>query len=176
LHGLYCAGTTGLPCHRKIQTLYLAGEWVRDICVPSVEMFPTNLTKLTLINSKLKKDPMPILERLQSLRILYLGFDSYKGTKLICLTGGFLKLQKLKLTLLPNLCHWDIEEGAMRTLTHLRIERCEKLHTLSELQKVPTLQKLFVTASPELLESMQGDKDVYKIEHIPYTKLSISHL
>jgi hypothetical protein len=169
-------GTTGLPCHRKIQRLYLAGEWVRDICVPSVEMFPTNLTKLTLIYSGLEEDPMPILERLWSLRILYLGPYSYVGTKLICLTGGFLNLKTLKLRYLENLCHWDIKEGAMPTLTHLQIEDCKKLHTLPELQKVPTLQELIVIPSRKLCESMQGDEDVYKIEHIPYTKLSISHL
>ncbi|XP_078158849.1 disease resistance protein RPP13-like [Carex rostrata] len=163
-------GTTDLPCHGKIQNLYLNGEWIRDICVPS-EMFPPNLTKLTLYCSKLEEDPMPILEKLLSLRILRLGTVSYVGIKLICSTGGFPNLEKLRLIELPNLCHWDIEEGAMPVLRHLGIDGCERLNALPELQKVPTLQELEVNyPSDELRESMQGDKDLHKIKHVPFVR------
>ncbi|XP_078158112.1 disease resistance protein RPP13-like [Carex rostrata] len=156
-------GTTDLPCHGKIQNLYLDGEWIRDICVPSVEMFPPNLTKLTLKWSKLEKDPMPILEKLLSLRILHLGARSYLGTKLICSTGGFPNLEILRLQWLPSLCHWDIEEGAMPVVRHLIIYNCERLNALPELQKVLTLQELVVNyPSREVRESMQGDKDLHK--------------
>ncbi|XP_078158846.1 disease resistance protein RPP8-like [Carex rostrata] len=165
-------GTIDLPCHGKIQNLYLQGEWMRDICVPSVEMFPPNLTKLTLQWSKLKEDPMPILEKLLSLRILHLGEYSYVGTKLICSTGGFRNLEKLRINLLLYLCHWDIKEGAMPVLRHLRINECKRLNTLPELQKVPTLQELVVIKpSRELRESMQGDKDLHKIHHIPFVRI-----
>ncbi|XP_078158117.1 disease resistance protein RPP13-like [Carex rostrata] len=164
-------GTTDLPCHGKIQNIYLRGEWMRDICVPSVKMFPSNLTKLTLMLSKLEEDPMPIVEKLLSLRILYLGYGSYVGTKLICSTGGFPNLEKLRLDRLPYLCHWDIKEGAMPVLRHLRIDGCGWLNTLPELQKVPTLQELVVNyPSDELRESMQGDKDLHKIKHIPFVR------
>ncbi|KAF3325379.1 disease resistance protein RPP13-like protein [Carex littledalei] len=163
-------GTTDLPCHEKIQKLSLSGEWGRNIFVPSVEMFPTNLTKLKLRYTRLEKDPMFILERLQSLRILHLGINSYMGTELICSTGGFPNLKNLKLKFLPNLCHWDIKVGAMPILTHLEINSCWKLHTLPELQKVRTLQELLVKyPSNELDESMQG-KDLYKIQHIQRIK------
>ncbi|XP_078158110.1 putative disease resistance RPP13-like protein 3 [Carex rostrata] len=164
-------GTTDLPCHGKIQNIYLRGEWMRDICVPSVKMFPPYLTKLTLILSKLEEDPMPIVEKLLSLRILYLGYGSYVGTKLICSTRGFPNLEKLRLDRLPYLCHWDIKEGAMPVLRHLRIDGCGWLNTLPELQKVPTLQELVVNyPSDELRESMQGDKDLHKIKHIPFVR------
>ncbi|XP_078166174.1 putative disease resistance protein At1g59780 [Carex rostrata] len=161
-------GTEDLPCHEKIQKLHLQGKaWVRDKCVLSVEMFPTNLTKLTLAYSMLEEDPMPILEMLQSLKILNLGHYSYVGTHLICSTGGFSNLEKLKLVSLPNLCHWDIKEGAMPILIHLKIDDCEMLHKLPELQKVQTLQELLLPwASPQLRESMQGE-DQHKFEHIP---------
>ncbi|XP_078158848.1 putative disease resistance RPP13-like protein 3 [Carex rostrata] len=164
-------GTTDLPCHGKIQNLYLDGEWIRDICVPSVEMFPPNLTKLTLKWSNLEEDPMPILEKLLSLRILHLDSYSYMGTKLICSTGGFPNLEKLKLHGLINLCHWDIEEGAMPVLCHLRFYQCYSLDALPELQKVPTLQELVVNyPSDELRKSMQEDKDLHKIKHIPFVR------
>ncbi|XP_078159337.1 putative disease resistance RPP13-like protein 3 [Carex rostrata] len=164
-------GTKDLPCHEKIQKLVLMGKWERNICVPSVEMFPTNLTKLKLIFSHLQEDPMPILERLQSLRILCLYDYSYVGTELICSTGGFPNLEKLNIVRLPNLHHWDIKEGAMSILRHLQIDYCKKLHVLPELQKVRTLQELTVY-SREIWESMQMQgKDVHKIEHIPSVRI-----
>ncbi|XP_078158928.1 putative disease resistance RPP8-like protein 4 [Carex rostrata] len=167
---LYFDGTTDLPCHGKIQKLCLRGFWnIRD--VPSVEMFPPNLTKLELIRSYLKEDPMPILEKLPSLRILILSYNSYVGTELICSTGGFLNLEKLSLICLQDLCHWDIKEGAMPILRRLKIDRCQLLNALPELQKVPTLQELVVNRpSRKLRESMQGDKDLHKINHIPFVR------
>ncbi|XP_078159334.1 putative disease resistance RPP13-like protein 3 isoform X2 [Carex rostrata] len=166
-------GTKDLPCHEKIQKLVLQGKWERNICVPSVEMFPTNLTKLKIVRSRLQEDPMPILERLQSLRILCLDFNSYVGTEFICSAGGFSNLEKLKLIYLPNLHHWDIKEGAMPILRHLEIGYCEKLHVLLELQKVRTLQELTVyKPSDELREGMQMQgKDVHKIKHIPSVRI-----
>ncbi|XP_078159336.1 putative disease resistance RPP13-like protein 3 isoform X2 [Carex rostrata] len=166
-------GTKELPCHEKIQKLNLDGKWERNICVPSVEMFPTNLTKLQLIRSGLQEDPMPILERLQSLRILHLNDGSYVGTVLICSTGGFPNLEKLKLYDLDNLHHWDIKEGAMPILRHLEIHCCFLLHVLPELQKVQTLQELTVVGpSRELWEGMQMQgKDVHKIKHIPSVRI-----
>ncbi|XP_078159340.1 disease resistance protein RPP13-like [Carex rostrata] len=166
-------GTKELPCHEKIQKLVLWGEWERNICVPSVEMFPRNLTKLKLAFSKLQEDPMPILERLQSLRILCLCYNSYVGTELICSTGGFPNLEKLELRWVHNLHYWDIKEGAMPILGHLQINYCKKLHVLPELQKVRTLQELTVSRpSLELWEGMQMQgKDVHKIKHIPCVRI-----
>jgi hypothetical protein len=136
-------------------------------------MLPTNLTKLKLTDSKLQEDPMPILERLQSLKILCLCFNSYVGTELICSTGGFPNLEILKLRELCNLHHWDIKEGAMPILRHLEIRYCKRLHVLPELQKVQTLQELTVVGpSRELREGMQMQgKDVHKIKHIPSVRI-----
>ncbi|XP_078159343.1 putative disease resistance RPP8-like protein 4 [Carex rostrata] len=176
-HGfLPFGGTKDLPCHEKIQKLVLRGEWERNICVPTVDMFPTNLTKLRLVSSKLQEDPMPILERLQSLRILCL-YGSYVGTVLICSTGGFPNLEKLKLGGLHNLHHWDIKEGAMPILRRLIIDDCYKLHVLPELQKVHNLQELTVEGpSRELWEGMQMQgKDVHKIKHIPSVSIRNYH-
>lgn len=161
-------GTSDISCHERIQCLYLSGEWARDLCVLSVEMLPKNLTKFTLEGSKLEQDPMPILERLQSLKILRLWGGSYVGTELICSTGGFLSLQKLELKELPNLQYWDIKEGAMAILSLLIIEGCFKMHALPELQNVPTLQDL--TLDKKLHESMQED-DHIKIKHIPSVRI-----
>ncbi|XP_078173287.1 putative disease resistance RPP13-like protein 3 [Carex rostrata] len=160
-------GTRGLPCHEKIQCLYLAGELGGPICVPNVEMFPTNLTKLRLECSRLWENPMPLFERLQSLRILQLRQHSYLGTELICSTRGLPKLEKLEIGNMPYLRHWYIKEGAMPILSHLKIDGCWMLLALPELQNVPTLKELLVCSlSPVLEERMQGE-DYYKIENIP---------
>ncbi|XP_078154112.1 putative disease resistance RPP13-like protein 3 isoform X2 [Carex rostrata] len=129
-------GTRDIPCHEKIESLCLSGEWAKDMWLPSVEMFPINLTKLVLLYSELEEDPIPILENLQSLRIFRLLSYSYMGTKLICSTGGFPNLKKLELASLPNLSHLDVKEGAMPILSHLIIGDCDELRTLPELPNV----------------------------------------
>lgn len=158
-------GTSNLPCHETIQCLYLAGMWPISI-VLTVGILPTNLTKFTLASASLRQDPMPVLEKLQSLRILRLLEDSYVGRELICSTGGFPSLQKLELESLPNLQNWHIKEGAMPMLHHLKIDWCDNLRMLPELQMVPTLQSLYVSnPSPELQRRMQSE-DQHKIRHI----------
>lgn len=158
-------GTNDMPCHDTIQCLYLAGMWPTGI-VLTLEMLPTNLAKCTLASSNLRQDPMPVLERLESLRILRLLEDSYVGRDMICSTGGFPSLQKLELESLPNLQNWHIEEGAMPVLRHLKIDWCDNLSMLPELQMVTTLQSLNIShPSPELQRRMQSE-DQYKIIHI----------
>jgi hypothetical protein len=157
--------TSDLPCHETIQCLYVAGVWPTSIAL-TVEMLPTNLAKFTLASASLRQDPMPVLEKLQSLRILRLLEDSYVGRDLICSTRGFPSLQKLELESLPNLQNWKIKEGAMPMLHHLKIDWCDNLCMLPELQFVPTLLSLYVShPSPELQRRMQSE-DQYKIRHI----------
>ncbi|KAJ4794056.1 Disease resistance protein RPP8 [Rhynchospora pubera] len=157
-------GTSDLPCHETIQSLYLFGQLASDLCVLNLHMLPTNLTKLTLLGSRIKEDPMSVLERLQCLTVLKLLEHSFMGAKLTCTEGGFPRLQTLKLDSLQNLRHWDIKEGAMPRLTHLEIGQCFQLCALPDLQKVPTLQNLILSTS--LHETIEA-KDHYKIKHIP---------
>ncbi|KAJ1698749.1 hypothetical protein LUZ63_007261 [Rhynchospora breviuscula] len=154
-------GTSELPCHEKIQCLGLWGEWARNVCVLSVEMLPTNLTKLTLFRSKLEHDPMPILEMLPSLRVLRLWSHSYCGRKLTCTKRGFPSLQILELKTLPNLRHWDIQRESMPRLCKLKITTCFELVEFPELQNVPTLQDLTLCNHTRMSE-----EDDYKIKHI----------
>ncbi|KAJ1704207.1 hypothetical protein LUZ63_003986 [Rhynchospora breviuscula] len=162
---LLSEGTRDLSCHETIQNLFLLGEWKRDLCVLNLEMLPTNLTKLTLRMSNLEEDPMPVLEMLQSLMILRLGFESFVGTKLTCTEGGFPRLQKLELFSLYNVSHWDIKEGAMPRLSHLKMVRLEELQVLTELQNVPTLRNLEL--DEHLYVISKEEENHYKIQHIP---------
>jgi hypothetical protein len=160
------SGTGDLPCHEQIQYISLWGKWLSGIAL-NVEMFPTNLTKFTLLNFKLEQDPMSILERLPSIRILRLWDSSYIGGELTCSAGGCPCLQKLEICFLLNLCCWDIKDGAMPALSHLKIYGCFELRELPELQKLPTLRHLIVHhPSGKLYDRMQS-ADSYKIKHIP---------
>ncbi|KAJ3708710.1 hypothetical protein LUZ61_012415 [Rhynchospora tenuis] len=156
--------TRGLSCHETIQSLYLGGRWKRDMCVLNLEMFPTNLTKLTLEGSDFEEDPMPILEMLQSLTVLRLRYKSFMGTKLTCTEGGFPSLQKLELRSLHNVSHWDIKERAMPKLTHLKMVDLINLGVLPELQNVQTLHNLELGKG--LYEKSGQPENHHKIQHI----------
>ncbi|KAJ4798394.1 Disease resistance protein RPP8 [Rhynchospora pubera] len=161
---LLSEGTRDLSCHKTIQSLHLNGKWEDDLCVLNLEMLPTNLAKLTLFESGLNGDPMPVLERLQSLTILRLREYSFIGTKLTCSEGGFPRLQKLELIRLPHVSHWDIEKGAMPRLSHLKMIRLNCLQVLPELQNVPTLQNIVL------------DQDLYEISGRPDNQYKIRHI
>ncbi|KAJ3684771.1 hypothetical protein LUZ61_013935 [Rhynchospora tenuis] len=169
LHGhpyvpLLSEGIRDLPCHKTIQSLFFSGEWARDLCVLNLRMFPINLTKLALIWSKMEDDPMPVLERLQSLKVLKLLDGAFQGRELTCTEGGFPVLQNLVLKWLNNLSHWNIKEGAMPRLTQLKIVECFQMQVLPDLQNVPTLQDLTLDKSHH--ERTMAE-DNYKIKHIP---------
>ncbi|KAF2318936.1 hypothetical protein GH714_011864 [Hevea brasiliensis] len=76
----------------------------------NLEHLPASLAKLTLINSQLKRDPMGILKKLPSLRILELYNNSYIGSKMVCSTHGFPQLETLSVKSLYELEEWEIEE------------------------------------------------------------------
>ncbi|GMN71245.1 hypothetical protein TIFTF001_054590 [Ficus carica] len=59
--------------------------------------FSPNLTKLTMVETQLKDDPMPTLERLPKLKILLLGYDSFVGTEMVCSRKGFPYLESLSI-------------------------------------------------------------------------------
>ncbi|KAJ4798392.1 Disease resistance protein (CC-NBS-LRR class) family [Rhynchospora pubera] len=162
---LLSEGTRGLSCHETIQNLFLDGRWKRNMCALNLEMLPTNLTKLTLMRSYLEEDPMPVLERLQSLTILRLYGQPFVGTKLTCLEGGFPRLQKLELISIFDVSHWDIKKEAMPRLSHLKMFRLEKLQVFPKLQNVPMLRNLEL--DERLYEKSGEQENYYKIQHIP---------
>ncbi|KAK4850499.1 hypothetical protein QYF36_007248 [Acer negundo] len=81
--------------------------------VLSEYQFPPTLTQLSLSNTELKDDPLPILEKLPNLEVLKLKRNSYKGRKLACHSGGFAQLRVLHLKSLLWLEEWTMESGAM---------------------------------------------------------------
>ncbi|CAL2279125.1 unnamed protein product [Prunus armeniaca] len=110
--------------------------------LPDPQQFPPNLVKLTLISSYLEEDSIVRLGRLPNLKMLLLGSDSYKWTKLVCSSSeGFPQLHILHLQSLLSLEELIVEEGAMMKLKNLKIDRCPRL------RKIPERFKLLTTYS-----------------------------
>lgn len=91
-----------------------------------------HITRLHLMVSGLEEDPMPVLEKIQTLRELLLHRRAFMGQELVCSATGFPKLIGLVLRNLPNFIKWRVEEGSMPVLTHLMIRNCPKLEELQE--------------------------------------------
>lgn len=134
--------------------------------------FPQSLTHLSLTNTKLKDDPMPVLEKLPHLLVLKLKQNSFSGRMLTCCSGGFPCLKVLHLKSMLWLDEWTMGTKAMRKLEHLIINPCAYLETLpEELWSIESLKKLKLWwPRPELKKRLRDfeDKEQYDIQLHPY--------
>ncbi|KAK9274862.1 hypothetical protein L1049_022116 [Liquidambar formosana] len=91
--------------------------------------------------------------------------------RVVCSAGGFQQLQVLG----KNLESLNVEEGAMRSLKMLELDRCLKLKMIPDgLQYITTLQKFTVyTCGQEHTSIIQHafGVDRWKINHIPSIEL-----
>ncbi|KAF8388701.1 hypothetical protein HHK36_025381 [Tetracentron sinense] len=127
--------------------LHFGGRFTEKLL--DLHEFPPNLTMLILDSCELDKDPLPMLEKLQNLKILKL-MSAYVGKNMVCSSGGFLRLQLLKVWSLKALEIWTVEEGAMQSLRVLELRGCEQLKMIPDgLMCVTALRELKVTYIPE---------------------------
>ncbi|KAI9186670.1 hypothetical protein LWI28_019696 [Acer negundo] len=140
--------------------------------VLSEYQFPPTLTQLSLSNTELKDDPLPILEKLPNLEVLKLKRNSYKGRKLACHSGGFAQLRVLHLKSLLWLEEWIMESGAMKKLECLLINPCAYLKQLpEELWHIKTFNQMELwSPRPELKPKLREVEDMerYDIQIYPY--------
>ncbi|XP_057802985.1 disease resistance RPP8-like protein 3 [Salvia miltiorrhiza] len=93
---------------------------------------PPNIESLTLIDSCLDEDPMPLLaEKLPKLKYLKLH-NAYTGQQMVILDDSFPLLQILCIEELWNLRNVHCGKYAMRTLEKLEIHDCPYLDTVPE--------------------------------------------
>nr|XP_017243167.1 PREDICTED: probable disease resistance protein RF9 isoform X1 [Daucus carota subsp. sativus] len=137
-----------------------------------------HITSLRLWESCLEEDPMPILEKIPTLRNLDLT-NAYVGKEMVCSANGFQNLERLVLWNLHNLVKWEIEKGSMPILLLLRIRRCRKLEELPEgLKFLSSLEKIEINGMPsdfnERVRVVDGEAgpDFYKVAHIPDLEIS----
>ncbi|KAG7994930.1 hypothetical protein I3843_01G083600 [Carya illinoinensis] len=155
----------------NIYQLRLTGRIER---LPEHDQISQHLAQLKLYETQLEEDPMLILEKLPNLKILYLADDAYTGTKMICSGGGFPQLESLILYGLKCLEEWEVEEGSMPELCHLKIGFCDRLGKVPDgLQFVRNLKKLEIVGMPPSFARRfgKGGQDFYKIEHVRSVKI-----
>lgn len=97
-----------------------------------LECFPPNLKSLTLSNTYLKwNDHMPMLAKMNSLKVLKLKSNAFIGIGWKAMDDGFPKLQFL---LIENtkLVNWKASTNHFPTLTSLVVKNCKELQDIPE--------------------------------------------
>ncbi|KAG6729708.1 hypothetical protein I3842_01G043900 [Carya illinoinensis] len=92
--------------------------------LPEHDKISPYLAKISLFMTNLKEDPMLILEKFPNLKILHLRKWAHTGRKMMCSVKGFPQLQSLIIEHLYCVEEWEVEEGSMPNLCHLKIQRC----------------------------------------------------
>ncbi|XP_058003945.1 probable disease resistance protein RF9 [Hevea brasiliensis] len=128
---------------KSLSSMYLLGRLKFEFVKSGI---PESLTYLTLSASRLKIDPMHMLQHLHNLKKLRLFSDSFVGKTMCCSSGIFPHLQVLKLWNLEHLETSNMTKGALPELTDLEIRSCRQLKMLpKEVQCMKNLKILRLT-------------------------------
>ncbi|CAF2337215.1 unnamed protein product [Brassica napus] len=139
--------------------------------LPNELQFPSRITSLSLSSCGLSEDPMPVLEKLHSLKIVSLELNAFAGRKIVCSKAGFPKLHTLEFSILDNLEEWIVEEESMPYLCHVEINDCRKLKSLPDgLRYITGLEEVRVGWMENAFKDklIQGGEDYFKIQHVSY--------
>ncbi|XP_075476591.1 putative disease resistance protein At1g58400 isoform X2 [Primulina tabacum] len=135
-----------------------------------------NIHTLSFFRSRILDDPMETLQHLPALRSLWLSWDAFDGTEMVCGSKGFPRLKSLRLWGLSNLEGWRVEEGAMPNLSELEIFRCPKLKMIPQgIIFMTSITDLTIWGMPNnFMERLRREgEDYHKISHIPFINLEI---
>ncbi|KAL9658892.1 hypothetical protein QQ045_015578 [Rhodiola kirilowii] len=154
----------------ELRRLYMAGQ---------LNSLPTwigshrKLVKIFLKFSKLKDDPLAILEQLPELVHIEL-LQAYQGSELFFKAGKFTKLKILGIVELTSLKAVKVENKAASNLERLILDGCEELKEVpSGIEHLLKLKELhFVNMPDQLIASIKSDtsseaKQCSKLYHIP---------
>ncbi|XP_078149111.1 disease resistance protein RPP13-like [Carex rostrata] len=153
------------PFYQHLQSLMLREESssLNNKLSLEVRMFPIHVTVLQLYDLQFKEDPLPVLEKLRSLRLLLL--EGEVNRKMSCSDGGFQQLHDLCFRSLTNLEEWEIKAGAMPILNNVYLFDCDKLRVPLGLQYLSNLKQLNIISCTELNEHKDEIRNICK--HVP---------
>ncbi|XP_047965784.1 probable disease resistance RPP8-like protein 2 [Salvia hispanica] len=97
----------------------------------SPNCFPPMIRYLTLANSSLDEDPMPVLENLSELGFVKLR-NAFTGEQMVVSKLGFAKLRVLCIGELWSLKSLQVGEGAIPKLERVEIQNCPRLKVLPQ--------------------------------------------
>ncbi|KAJ4794713.1 Disease resistance protein (CC-NBS-LRR class) family [Rhynchospora pubera] len=141
------------PFYHRLQTLNLLLNDQKKVAL-EVGMLPIHLTWLKLYIFS-QGDPMPVLEKLQNLRCLWLAGSGFQ--QMCCSSGGFVQLEELSLEL-KQVEEWEIEEGALPMLKQLFIFYCHLRRVPCGLQHLTLLQRLvWISWGPTISKTMENE-------------------
>ncbi|XP_062083794.1 putative disease resistance protein At1g50180 [Humulus lupulus] len=157
-----------VPMILSYPRIYKLKLYLPIVKLPEHSQFSPNLVKLQLRWNFLKHDPMPILEKLSSLRDLSLYKCSFVGNEMVCSKGGFPRLESLQFSDLYKLEEWKVEEGALSSLRSLEITSCGLRRVPDGLRYTTALEEMKITSMPrEFKERLEeGGEDFYKVHHV----------
>ncbi|KAJ1689293.1 hypothetical protein LUZ63_013448 [Rhynchospora breviuscula] len=134
-----------LQSHKNLKFLALSCYYGSDDTIVLDDgLLPPYLLELHLQYFKFESDPMPVLEKLGSLKILCISWSTIRKDKDVgirCSNGGFKQLEELNLER-AKLEKWEIQAGAMPMLKCLRAYGCDPLLPPAELIQLPSLRYL----------------------------------
>ncbi|KAG6402890.1 hypothetical protein SASPL_135104 [Salvia splendens] len=151
----------GLGTLQRVRTLKLDGRLDR---LPN--SFPYMLTSLTLANSCLNEDPMPLLGKLTRLLKLILR-NAYTGQQMYIHEFDFKALEVLCIENLLNLRNLQIEEAALKYLRKLEIRNCPCLDTLpKEVRSLYSLEELKMVTTKAISTKIRNSRSISKIRFV----------
>ncbi|XP_057802189.1 disease resistance RPP8-like protein 3 [Salvia miltiorrhiza] len=155
-----------MPCLDELRILYgLKTLKLDGLLARLPTSFPPELESLTLINSCLDEDPMPLLgEKLPELKYLKLR-NAYTGQQMVILGDGFPGLEKLCIEELWNLRNVRYVKNAMGNwLMKLEIHDCPYLDTLpEEIVSMTNLRELKMVTTKSIATKMKNSHLTSKI-------------
>ncbi|XP_057802155.1 disease resistance RPP8-like protein 3 [Salvia miltiorrhiza] len=134
---------------------------------------PPNIDSLTLVNSCLDEDPMPLLaEKLGLLKYLKLR-NAYTGQHMVILPNAFTRLEKLCIEELWNLRNVQLGERAMDCLKTLEIHDCPCLDTLpKEIATKCLFKELKMVTTKSIAAKMRNSDLISKIDKVNINPMS----
>ncbi|CAI9089620.1 OLC1v1024226C1 [Oldenlandia corymbosa var. corymbosa] len=148
--------------------------------LPLKKSFPPQLTRLTLLNTRLDWIEMSVLGELDTLEVLKLKEFSFQGNMWEAEKGGFKHLKHLYIGS-TGLVVWKASGDHFPQLKSLELNGCEELQELPYgLADIPTLQSVVlhhtnssVASSArkllklKLLQANKGDRNIIKLSVFP---------